>query len=96
MKGTPFSPSFTGSVLTRVRKSAKWGKERVIPSFLFPDPLILNSNDEIKSLSLSKKDNSQALGAGTPGRGMWVQTLQDVSAAAGVYQQDHFSLLLPG
>ena len=72
------------------------GQGKGNPLILVPDTLILNPDDEMKPLSLSQRDNSQALGAGTPGRGVWAQALRVVSGAAGVYQPGCFSLLLPG
>ena len=72
------------------------GQGKNNPLILVPDTLILNPDDEMKPLSLSQSDNSQASGAGTPGRGAWAQALRVVLVAAGVYQPGCFSLLLPG
>lgn len=45
------------------------GQGKGNPLILVPDTLILNPDDEMKPLFLSQRDNSQALGAGTPGEG---------------------------
>lgn len=72
------------------------GQGKSNPLILVPDTLILSPDDEMRPLSLSQRDNSQALGVGTPGRGVWVRALRVVSATAGVYQPGCFLLLLPG